>query len=90
MSMTVTLLIGAGPLAARMAADRGRAARGGEPDWLAPWAEDQARNDPNFADSAGASRSSHSQIVSADQPAAESAATDSASRVRLRAIFAVQ
>ncbi len=103
MSMTIHLLIGAGPLAALMAADRG--AEGGALEALAFGADpsggsydrgvdqpriDQPKKVANREDSAAASRVSHSQITNDDQPAAASASVTALSRARLRAILAVQ
>lgn len=81
-SMASVLMIGAGSLAALMAADRERCA--------ARVQESSPKNFTSRSDSAAASRSPHSQTTSVDQPLASSAVTELASRARLRAIFAVQ
>lgn len=99
--MAVMRLVGAGPLAALMAAEREFSAR---PAGSSSRTQDAAnpspaaigegtyreRNVETRAASAPASRVSHSQITSDDQPARLSAARTEASRARLRSIFARQ
>lgn len=97
--MAVVLLIGAGPLAALMAAERefsdrapgksSRKAAAPNPSSTAmgEGALQEARNAASRASSVSASRVSHSQMTSADQPLAESAETAAMSRSLFRAIF---
>lgn len=90
--MRIVHLLGAGALAALMAADRefseqapgksSRAALGPNPSSTAmgEGANQAARNAASRALTAPGSRVSHSQITSADQPARSSAAIAAASR----------
>lgn len=104
--MAVVILLGAGPLAALMAADRQSLASARATSCIAPapnpspvgasaaaageGAPQRAKNASSLCESADASRVSHSQITSADQPSPRSALSAAASRARLRAIFARQ
>lgn len=77
--MACVLLIGAGPLAALMAAARQEKRQTGGP-----------RNAASSPLSADLSLSAHSQTTSADQPSFSSAMSEDASRATLRPIFPVQ
>ena len=99
--MAVVLMLGAGPLAAFMAAGRSNsglsrassyARPGPSPSLYAPTGEGQssARNAASLAASTAGARVSHSQTTSADQPADDKVANEAASRATLRAIFARQ
>jgi len=100
--MAVVLLIGAGPLAALMAAEREISGRGPGKSSRTDFASNPSptamgegsylgvRNVASRAWSAPGSRVSHSQITSADQPALSSAETAASSRCWFRAIFARQ
>ncbi len=103
--MAILLTLGAGPLAALMAAERidlGRARASSRVApashtparaWAAPageWIVHFDRNALSLRASADASRVSHSHTTSADQPPARSALSDAASRARWRPFFVRQ
>lgn len=104
--MAIVIMLGAGPLAALMAADRTELGSRLTSSYVAALpnpspvgasavlagegAPQRAKNAASLRESAAASRVSHSQTTSADQPDARNALSAALSRARLRSTLARQ